>query len=164
MPVTYIPLATQTLGSAAASVTFSSIPAGYTDLVLVAVQGNNQNADYDVYIRFNSDSTSTYSRTQLTGNGSTASSGRSSNNTEIRIGPSLNNTVTSIVTLNVMNYSNTTTNKTCLIRSGHASGYTVAEVGLWRNTAAITSIDLTLQGGFSFVAGSTFSLYGIASA
>jgi hypothetical protein len=164
MPVTYIPIATQTLGSAAASVTFSSISGAYTDLVLVAVQGNNQNTDYDVYIRFNSDSGSNYSRTNLSGNGTSATSARTSNNTEIRIGPSLNNTVTSMVTLNVMNYSNTTTNKTSLLRSGHASGYTIAEVALWRNTAAITSIDLTLQGGFSFVAGSTFSLYGILAA
>ena len=164
MASTYTPIATNTLGSAAASVTFSSIPATYTDLVLVAVQGNNQNTDYDVYIRFNSDSGSNYSRTNLSGNGTSAASARTSNNTEIRIGPSLNNTVTSMVTLNVMNYSNTTTNKTSLLRSGHASGYTIAEVALWRNTAAITSIEFTLQGGFSFVAGSTFTLYGVKSA
>jgi hypothetical protein len=161
---TYTPIATTTLGSAQATVTFSSISASYTDLVLIAAQGNNQNTDYDIYIRFNGDSGSNYSRTQLVGNGSTASSSRSSNNTEIRLGPSIDNTPTSLFTLNVMNYSNTTTNKTALIRSGQASGYTVAEVGLWRNTAAITSISFTLQGGYSYVAGSTFTLYGIAAA
>jgi len=164
MPATYEPIATQTLGSASASVTFSSIPSTYTDLVLVATHGNNQNVDYDVYVRFNSDSTSTYSRTQLVGNGSTASSSRSSNITELRFSPSLDNTPTSMLNLNIMNYSNSTTNKTCLSRQGHASAQTTAQVGLWRSTAAITSVVLTLQSSVLFVAGSTFTLYGILKA
>lgn len=159
---TYTSIATTTLGSATASVTFNSF-SGYTDLVLVANQGNDQNADYDVYVRFNSDSGTNYSRTQLVGNGTSASSSRSSNNTEFRMGPSLNNTPTSMLTLNLMNYSNSTTFKTTLLRSGQASGYTTAAVGLWRSTAAITSIVLSLQTG-NFVAGSTFTLYGILSA
>lgn len=164
MPATYEPIATNTLGSAAASVTFSSIPGTYTDLVLVCVNGNANNSDNDIYIRFNSDSGSNYSRTQMIGNGTSATSSRTSNNTEIRIGPSYNNTVTSHLTIHINNYSNTTTNKTALLRSGHASGYTVAEVALWRDTSAITSITLTLQSSVNYVAGSTFTLYGIKSA
>ena len=37
MPATYEPIATTTLGSAATNITFSSIPATYTDLRLVLV-------------------------------------------------------------------------------------------------------------------------------
>ncbi len=155
---TYEPIATTTLGSNTATITFSSISGSYTDLVLVSANGNAANSDNDIYIRFNSDSGSNYSRTQMLGNGTTASSGRSSNNTEIRIGPSYNNTVTSTLISHIMNYSNTTTNKTVVSRSGHASGYTLIQAALWRNTSAITSITLTLQNSQSFVTGSTFTL------
>ena len=71
---TYTPIARQTLGSAAASVTFSSIPQGYTDLVLVMNLGA-ATSDY-VQIVLNSDTANTlYSGTYLLGNGSSASSG-----------------------------------------------------------------------------------------
>lgn len=161
---TYEPIATTTLGSAQATVTFSSISGSYTDLVLIVAEGNSANSDYDIYIKFNSDSGTNYSRTQLTGNGSTASSSRSSDNTEIRIGPSYNNQPVSTLISHIMNYSNTTTNKTVISRTGHASGYLMSHVALWRSTAAITSIALTLQGGINFVSGSTFTLYGIKAA
>ena len=158
---TYALIESQVLGSSQASVTFSSIPATYTDLVLVCVNGNTLNSDNDIYIRFNSDTASNYSRTQLIGNGSTATSSRTSNNTEIRIGPSFNNLVTSTLIMHIFDYANTTTNKTVLLRSGNAAGYLVAETALWRKTPeAINTIALTLQGG-SYVFGSTFRLYGI---
>jgi hypothetical protein len=65
-----------------------------------------------------------------------------------------------------MNYSNTSTYKTSISRSGNpASEGTDVIVGLWRNTAAISTIDIvTLSGGTQFVAGSIFTLYGIAAA
>ena len=54
---TYTPIATQTLGSAAASVTFSSIPQGYTDLVLVDnVKSASGAGDSELDVRFNGDS------------------------------------------------------------------------------------------------------------
>jgi hypothetical protein len=81
---TYTPIATQTLGSAAASVTFSSIPQGYTDLILVinyATSASTGNA----LLRFNSDTGSNYSETALIGNGTTATSDRESSVTTIPI-------------------------------------------------------------------------------
>jgi hypothetical protein len=62
-----------------------------------------------------------------------------------------------------MNYSNTTTNKTALIRGNNAALFTDATVGVWRSTAAITSITLASDGA-AFDSGSTFNLYGIAAA
>ena len=71
---TYTPIASQTLASTVANVTFSSIPQGYTDLVLVVSSSTSTNTN--LYLRFNNDSTSLYSDTVLNGNGTTASTAR----------------------------------------------------------------------------------------
>jgi hypothetical protein len=65
--------------------------------------------------------------------------------------------------INIMNYANTTTKKTTLLRgSANGVGATVAFAGLWRSNDAITSIKLNLSS--SFASGSTFTLYGILKA
>jgi hypothetical protein len=63
-----------------------------------------------------------------------------------------------------MNYSNTTTYKTVLLRSNNASAITVATVGLWRSTSAINTIKIYADGAAVFSVGSTFTLYGIKAA
>jgi len=166
---TYEAIATQTLGSAAASVTFSSIPSTYTDLVLIVTARQDNNASTEsLRLRFNSDGGTNYSRTNLTGDGSTATSSRTANDDEINIGNFQPGTsaaagLYATTIINLQNYSNTTTNKTVLIRSANASVATAATVGLWRNTAAINTIFLRIS-GFNIAAGSTFSLYGILAA
>ena len=162
---TYVPIATQTLASAAASVTFSSIPGTYTDLVIVCNAIRTTSLD-NIGVRFNSDTGSNYSWTILKGTGTAAESDRRANVTDI-IFNVYNSTNQSTGILQVQNYANTTTYKTALSRSSGASaGYVYATVGLWRNTAAITSITLFDEGTTSSVinTGSTFSLYGIAAA
>lgn len=157
---TYTPIATTTLGSASAGVTFSSIPQTYTDLVLV-VDGNTTAGPTDNNMQFNSDTGSNYSITALYGDGSTAASFRSAaGNMEVGgiywAGGRGNRIV------NIMNYSNSTTYKTILSRV--ASGTLIqARVGLWRSTSAITSIYVYV-GASTYVAGTTFTLYGIAAA
>jgi hypothetical protein len=168
---TYTPLATNTLGTATSSITFSSISGSYTDLFVMC---NGQNATQDGWeaaITFNSDTGSNYSFTYVGGNGSTASSSRGSNTAYIpSAGLASWTTVANspgIYSFNVMNYSNTTTYKTTIGRNGYASGTyasTDAVVGLWRNTNAITSITLTVRNSGSFATGTTFTLYGIAAA
>ena len=64
MPNTYEPIATNTLGSAASSVTFSSIPSTYTDLIVVMNYANSTGLA-DVFFRFNGDTGSNYSDTIL---------------------------------------------------------------------------------------------------
>ncbi len=161
---TYTPIATTTLGSAAASYTFSSIPSTYTDLVLI-VNGGASSTAFNAYIRFNSDTGSNYSITTLSGTGTAAQSARETSATFIRIDKqaawrSGNRTMNRV---NIMNYANTTTNKTVLSRADAPADAVDAIVGLWRNTAAITSI-LIAAGGVDFATGTTFTLYGIASA
>ena len=158
---TYEPIASQTLGSAASSVTFSSIPQGYTDLVLVLnVKGSTANFPS---LRFNGDSGSNYSRTILTGNGSAASSARGNNESAANINY---NAQTSSSEFNynsithIQNYSNSTTYKTQLTRANQAALGTDAIATLWRNTAAITEITAIMNTG-NYAAGSTFTIYGI---
>jgi hypothetical protein len=168
MPITYKPIATQTLGSAAASVTFSSIPATYTDLILI-FNGGKSLVGSSVDFRFNSDSGSNYSFTELYGNGSSAGSSRVSN---VTYGSLAYNNVpdsglTSTIIMNIMNYSNTTTNKTAVSRNGQiGTTYpgTGAIVNLWRSTTAINTITLSNSSAADFVTGSTFTLYGIKAA
>jgi len=156
---TYTQIASTTLGSAASTVTFSSIAATYTDLVLVINATFSNASTANLAMQFNSDTASNYSATRLLGDGSAASTSRNGG-TYMMIGDIDNDIFTSII--NIQNYSNTTTYKTALARTGFAVGFVGAYVGLWRSTAAITSvtiysIDITPQ----FDIGATFSLYGI---
>jgi hypothetical protein len=164
MTATYEMIAAHTIPSATASYTFTSIPSTYTDLILIGVFGNSNNANRDIRWTFNGDTASNYSNTFLFGTGTSASSVRDSNTTANRISGSSNNTPSSSITLQINNYVNTTTNKTSLCRNAVAGWNASATVGLWRNTAAITSISLTNESGANFVTGSTFTLYGIKAA
>lgn len=163
MPATYDKIATYTVPSAQASYTFTTIPSTYTDLVIVAA-GTISSSAPSTYIRFNSDTGSNYSYTYLTGDGSSATSSRASNQTSMLV--TYNGAISSSPNANivqVLNYSNSTTNKTVLSRANQAQYGTDAIVGLWRSTSAITSITF-ITGGTGFASGSTFTLYGIKSA
>lgn len=169
LPSTMIPIATSTLATAAASVTFSSIPATYTDLVLVVASLNNTatNTSFQFQVGNGSVDTGTnYSLTELFGTGSAASSDRASNDTAAYLnGPGIG-TSTNIPNLyitNLMNYSNTTTYKTFLGRGGSAEKNLVATVNLWRSTAVINTIKI-FQSANNMATGSTFTLYGIKAA
>ncbi len=163
MAVTYEKIATTTLGSAAASVTFSSIPSTYTDLVLIcdtkASAGTPNNR-----MQINGDTGTNYSETYLAGNGTAASTGRYSNNTFFYVDLSAYNDTTNNknTIIQIMNYANTTTYKTILGRANNAAVGTDAYVGLWRSTSAITSI--TVYATANWTSGCTFNLYGIKAA
>ena len=109
MPTTYEPIATTTLGSAQATITFSSIPSTYTDLVVVVSALDSNNATPQ--LQFNNDTATNYSNTSLNGNGTTAASTRNSNTASIYIDDQLTalSTNPSIILINVQNYANTTT-------------------------------------------------------
>lgn len=161
MPSTYDKIATYTGTGSAGDISFTSIPGTYTDLVLVANIFTSANANQT--FRVNSDSGNNYSNTWLTGNGSTAASSRNSNNNSLttQINIFAGSSEPALHTMHFMNYANTTTYKTVLTRSNRASQATEAIVGLWRNTAAITSI--TISGG-TFTTNAVFTLYGIKAA
>jgi hypothetical protein len=160
---TFEAIATQTLGSAAASVTFSSIPSTYTDLVLV-INGTNSSSTGDGVLQFNGDTGTNYSRTFLEGDGASAASSRNSNFTSLPIVGYIAASANFNSIIQIMNYSNTTTYKTQLGRGNNPTGNLYATVGLWRSTAAINSILIKWYAAGQYGAGTTFSLYGIKSA
>ena len=161
---TQVPGGSVTLGSAASSVTFSSIAGTYTDLVLVMTSTPTSGIP-EVFVQVNGDTGSNYSSTVVTGSGGTASSARQTSTTSSRIGYNAvsggTNAQNAIV--NFMNYANTTTYKTFISRGNNANYGTDATVGLWRSTAAINSVTVLLASS-TFIAGSTFNLYGITAA
>ena len=161
---TYTLINSSTLGSAAASVTFSSIPATYTDLVLVI--GNlTFSSGGNPQVQYNGDTATNYSNTDLYGTGSAAGSTRNTSNNYINTGFSATNGSASepaTVILQIQDYANTTTYKTLLGRGNRAGGEVQTNVGLWRSTAAINQV--LVKTTSTFQTGSTFKLYGIEAA
>ena len=159
------------LSTTASSVTISSIPTGYKDLVLkISARTNEANTDSSFNVTFNSDTATNYSRTRLVGNGATASSSRLSNSTSIDTSHNANgSTSTSNTFSNVEIYiqsylasQNKPVGLSNALENNTTTAYINASAGLWRNTAAITSIVLNgIPGSGSFVSGSSFYLYGL---
>lgn len=164
MPATYEPIETKTIGTAVASVTFSSIPQTYTDLVMV-FSGNTASLSTDsISIQFNGDTTTNYSYTLLSGNGTSATSSRATSQSIIA-GAVITSTEVTNSIWHVFNYTNTTTFKTVLARGNIAGALVRQGVGLWRKTPeAITSWLLKPDTGQNFAVGCTFTLYGIKAA
>jgi len=153
---TEIPIATQTASGSTTSISFTSIPSTYTDLIVViGVLGSA--ADFD--LRINNDSASNYSVTRLYGDGTTAASNRASNQTSIQM--TLGGANPGVQILHFNNYSNATTYKTMLQRLNIPGGYVGASVGLWRSTSAINRLDFIAQSANNIQANSTYTLYGI---
>lgn len=161
---TYTLISETVLSSAQASVTFSSIPGTFKDLVVECVTRSNRADNVDLLgIRFNLDTGTNYSTTELSGDGGAAGSGRTSNATYIfgRIDANISPSGSwSIVNFNVFSYVSTTNFKTVLDRE-NTSGYAGAIVGTWRSTSAITRIDLLPILGTTLNSGSTFRLWGV---
>jgi hypothetical protein len=158
MPTTYEKIATYTFSSLDYTYTLTSIPATYTDLRLViAGKSDGNNA---IGLTFNADGGSNYSRTMLTGNGSTASSNRTTSTDSINIGTM--STQVSLTEVDIFSYAGSTF-KTVLgsfSADKNGSGDVNRVTGLWRSTSAITSIKIISW----FDTGTTISLYGILKA
>ena len=155
MPATYDKIAVQT-ASSNTSILFSSIPATYTDLVLiVAIQGSGP--QYMGY-RFNGDTGSNYSFTTLSADGSTASSSRQTNANGMNTGLLLSSYPYN--ELQIMSYANTNVLKSCLSKRGDTSFGVNIYAGYWGSFSAINSVTVYSPNPFS----GTLSLYGIKAA
>jgi hypothetical protein len=158
---TEVAIATTTLGTASATITFSSIPATYTDLRLVLTGWPDVTTT--IGVQFNSDTGSNYSRTRLYGDGTSAGSDRNTSQVYLGSGSLFSTTAPGLLTIDIFSYAGST-NKTALCTASsdqNGSGQVQRNVGLWRSTAAITSIYLYCVGGVDFQSGTTATLYGI---
>ena len=168
MATTYDPIATTTLGSAAASITFSSIAASWTDLKLVVVATT---AGQDsVQIRFNGDAAANYSHHDLYSNQvSVGAVAIAATDAIILALSAVASPIPVSFLVDIFSYAGSTYKTILSSGSGDKNGGVVAQgveitTGMWRNTAAITSIALTLNGGGNFSTGTTATLYGILKA
>lgn len=171
MPTTYKLIASNTLLVDTTSVSFSSIPASYTDLVLkISARTTEAVSDSSFNITFNGITTNTYSRLRLTGNGATVSSSLNSSTNQIdttasATGTSATASTFSNVEVYIPSYA-VSQNKPVGIFVAHetnaATAYLVLQASLWRNTAAIDTITLGgIPASAKFATGSSFWLYGI---
>ena len=169
MANTYTLIESQVLGSTTASVTFSAIPATYTDLVLKC-SARSTGTSYTMRLKINGTAGS-YSATLLQGSGSAASSAQGTEQAAsyqyggVNLSTYTANTYASceiyipsyLVSQNkpFSSFAVNETNATAVDMFAHAS--------LWSNTAAITTLELSLTGGNSYTATSSFNLYGISN-
>lgn len=164
MPATYEPIATTTLGTAASTITFSSIPATYTDLRLVLVYTLSTSAATP-QLRFNADTLSRYNRRLVNGNGVSVSV-LGGLDTSFYIGNQSSTTVPQMVTMDVFSYAGST-NKSSLFtisEDKNGSGSTNYQIGTYASTSAITEINLLLDSAGNYSIGTTATLYGILKA
>jgi hypothetical protein len=171
MATTYTLISSNVLSSSAASVTFSSIPATYTDLVLrFSSRDTGAGTISDVWLRFNS-SSSSYSYTVLYGTGSSAGSFRGSAAAQslLNYGDGSGATANTFSSgeVYIPNYAGSA-NKVHSVIHAQEDNATAARINaganLWSNSSAITELTILPESSRSFVAGSSFYLYGISNA
>jgi hypothetical protein len=173
MANTYTLIDKNILASTATSVTFSSIPATYTDLKLVASIRTDRTASpgENIRVQFNLDTGSVYSTRLIDGDGTIAYSGSGSSEASILAGYGNTDLSTSNTFSNfeiyIPNYLSTTAAKSILsdsvVENNSSTGYNTLFAGLWNpaTQAAITAIKLFPQLGLNFKINSSFYLYGI---
>ena len=158
---TYEPIATTTLGSSG-TFSFTSIASSWTDLRLVLV--GTPAGSIQSYIRFNNDSGTNYSGTEIDGAGASAASNRYTNDSGIYANWSAFVTTAqpALITFDIFSYAGSTykTVLTTLNQDRNGSGLLERGVGMWRPTAAITRVDAL----GTFATGTTATLYGIKAA
>ena len=173
MPVTYQLIASNTLTTSAASVTFSAIPNTFTDLVLrCSLRADLAQVEDSLRIIINNDATANYSATWLSGNGSAASSGRDSGagtagsrlqHRWLNANSATSNTFSNNE-IYFANYLSTGTKVQSQFGTAETNATAVnmaVTASQYRGTSAISQLTLDIIGGGNFVAGSSFFLYGI---
>jgi hypothetical protein len=171
MPATYTLISSNVLTSSAASVTFSAIPATYTDLVVrCSVRTDNSSSDDSLKINYNNDSTSLYSTVFIRGDGASINTAVSTvayiNARIVDAATATSNTFAS-TEIYIPSYTASQSKPTSVFfaqEDNSTTAYIGAVAGLYRSNTAISRIDFSLVSGPNFVSGSSFYLYGISNA
>ena len=166
MPATYEKIQSTTLGSAAASIDFTSIGSGFTDLRLV-LAGSTSASTY-LYFTINN-TTTPYSYTYLYGTGAVAGSKRNTSGglTGVFINDEVATGVSSrfLAELDFFSYAGSTYKTGLSKYSGdrNGAGQVQLNANLWGSTSAITQITLYPSSG-NFETGTMATIYGIKKA
>jgi hypothetical protein len=168
----YIPPSFDSITSAigtgsSATITFSSITSTYKHLQIRGTVGWSTNNE-TIQLRLNGDTGSNYASHQLQGNGSTANSSGTANASQIRLpldGTTYDPSGIVPIIIDIYDYASTSKNKTIKAFLGSEINGNPSRVslvsGVWLNTAAITSVSVSLQGGTPLRNRTILSLYGI---
>lgn len=149
-------------------VSFTNIAQTYKHLQLrwVARDASSTSGGVLVSARVNGATAANYAWHLLNSTGATPVSGNSTSASAIGVGYTTQNGASAgifgVGVIDILDYTNTTTNKTFRSFSGNVSSYNQLALlsGVyWGATSAITQIDLFTTNGF--IAGSRFSLYGV---
>jgi hypothetical protein len=156
---------TKTLGTAAASIEFTSIPQDGTDLYfLFSLRASADASNWT--LSFNA-SSSNFTTLQVFGNGASGSATSAANSGQAygAVNPSTATADTfANATMIIPNYSGATNksyNVTGVSENNGTTAFQTVSAGLWSQTAAITSVKFEVSGGSNFTIGSTISLYKI---
>lgn len=167
-PGAFIPLATTTLSTATATISFTGIPQNYEHLQIRGIS-LVATTDQILYMTFNSDGGSNYSSHLLSGNGvgAGASYGLTSQTSMRLFGQTygIGTTHPTVTVTDVLDYANASKYKTMRNLAGtdrNGTGEVQLASGLWMNTAAVTSIQIFST--VNFAAYTSFALYGIKRA
>jgi hypothetical protein len=167
VPTSFESIATTVVDATAdLTVTFSSIPSTYKHLQIRAIATSASDANLTL-LRFNSDTGSNYSQHYLAGQGGVTNSGGSASTTAVTLtgiyARNFNPTYPWSYVIDILDYADTNKYKTVKALHGadyNGSGEINLTSGNWRNTAAISTITLSMAAtGFSQY--SHFALYGI---
>jgi hypothetical protein len=177
MPITYEPIATNTVSSPVASVAFTSIPSTYTDLRVVTLTRSTRVTTDDYFqMQFNNDSGANYTTVDLSGNAGSASSGNTNSTSSFGdilrcVGANAASGLFTFHTFDIFSYASTSLYKSGIITqqqdTGGAAGFSgpqvSAKIAVWKNSSAINRIDIGF-GNLNLATGTTFTLYGIKAA
>jgi hypothetical protein len=155
-----------------ANITFTSIPATFTDLIVkLSVRTNRASSEESINIEFNSSGGTAYSSRRLYGTGSSAASDSGSSQAFTKF-YSVNSATTTALTfanaeIYIPNYTGST-NKSVSVDAVTENNATDSiagmMAGLWADSAAITSIKLTPGSSGTILEHSTAYLYGVSNA
>lgn len=163
-------LAEQVLTADTASITLSGIPSGYGDIRIAAYARSTQSAAVvGLLFRFNSDSGANYDYIYTQNSNTTVTGVSTAADSELDlVAPAATAAASSFASWDILvpAYADTTGHKSGTFVGGMAeatAGNTRTRAGAfrWRNTAAITSVTMTL-GSDSLATGSSLRVYGMA--
>ena len=165
-------IATVTVGGGgAASIEFTSIPAGTYQHLQVRMLGRSDRAstNENVRVQLNASTASNYAHHALRGDGSSVAAEAGSSQAQIELDRTLaGDTATASVfgafVLDILDYASTSKASTIRAFGGYdenGGGQAVLSSGLWTLTDAVTSVKIYPRYGSNWKQHSTAALYGI---